>query len=503
MIVDELPKQIDITIFAHFLSWKAAKWDVSKNALFVAFLFSLIYYNNLQQYPPNTLHSFNQIIKMKQLPKPPAILFIFIQMALFLSCSKKDIEFGNDMGETFTKIQQIDTVSVHLSTFVQDSFVTSSINEFIAGSYRDSLLGTIKAKAFVQLLPALGAELADDAVFDSLSFVVKWNGYYYGDTTQLQTITINELAAPIAYTYSSYIYNTSSFADKPVPLGAKSSFIYPTRGDSVIVRLSQSKGQELFDKIKQKDVEMQTADAFLQYFNGVSINISSPSPSAVYGFKMTADTIYMRLHYHTLNPLPENKFLDFHFYNNLYSNQIITDRTGTTMSGLINNEISASRTGNQAFAQSGTGVLLKMTFPTLRNILQLDTSVRLLKANLVLKVPKGSFDGKSLLPEVLYFAQTDASNSFGAFLTNPLGEFIAAIPTYDYLYGGATTYTVDLTTSINELMRTGGSENNGLFLFESPPGAAGRINRAIINSSAAAIDPSQLVLSLLIINADK
>lgn len=435
---------------------------------------------------------------MNHFRRQPYQLFLCIAILLATGCTKKDIEFGNELGETYTNLLQVDTVSVNMSTYLLDSFATNGIDNFLAGSYQDSLLGDISAKAYVQLLPELGTTMEDDAVFDSLSFVIKPNDYYYGDTTQVQTITVRELAAPIEYRYGSSIYNTSSFGEKSTPLGSRSIRISPVKDDSIILSLDATKGLELFNKIKQSASEMQTADEFLNYFKGVSISIRSAAASAVFGLTKSAGAIYMRLHYHTTMPYPEAKYKDFSFYENLYSNQITSNRSGTPLASLSNNEISSALTGNRAFTQAGAGVMLKMTFPTLRNILQLDPTVRLLKATLTLKVPSGTYDGKQSLPPSLMLLQTDATNAAGSAIYNTAGDaVVTATPTYDNLYGAATTYNFELTSYFNTLLTTAGSEGNGLFLLEAYPGDAGTVNRVVISSSSSTVDNSQLVLSLL------
>jgi hypothetical protein len=430
--------------------------------------------------------------------KPRLLLFVFLFS--LAACTKKDIQFANDLGESYTNLVQVDTVSVNLSTFVLDSFATNNISDFVAGRYADSLLGTVKAKAYVQLMPALAQTLEDGAVYDSLCFVIKPNQYSYGDTTKAQTISIHELTAPIEYSYGTSIYNTSSFAEKTTALGSKTMIVYPHLTDSIVVRLDDEKGKEFFTKIQQQTPEMQTSDDFLNYFKGVSINFNSAAPSAVYGFGKDAASLYMRLYYHTSFPEPEEKWKDFSYYSNLSSNQILTDRSGTALAGAANSEVPSSQAGNRAFTQAGTGVLLKLTFPTLRNVLQLGPTVKLLKATLTLNVPAQRYDGKTPLPSSLQLWRTDASNTIGAALYNTDGSTaLSSAPVYDNLYDGATYYSFDLTSYINSNLTTSGSESDGLFLMETTPGSSGKINRAVINSPASAVAPSQLVLSLLTI----
>lgn len=422
------------------------------------------------------------------------LLFIIVQLT---ACTKKDIEFGNALGESYSDLVQVDTVSVHFATYAVDSFATNTSTDFIAGTYADSLLGTVKAKAYLQLMPELAQTLEDGALYDSLCFVIKLNQYSYGDTTKPQTISINELAEPLAYSYGTSIYNTSSFPERATALGTKTLTIYPHLTDSIMMRLSDAKGQELFTKMQQGAAEMQTADAFLAYFNGVAINFNT-APSAVYGFDRNSTSLYMRLYYHTSNPYPESKWKDFSYHTNLSSNQIIADRSGTGLASQVGKEMPSAATGNKAFTQSGTGLLLKMTYPTLKSVLQLDPTVKLLRATLVLKVRPQSYDAKTPLPSSLMLYQTDASNTIGAALYNAAGNAaLTSSPSYDNIYDGITYYSFDLTNYMNNNLKTSGSESSGLFLVENIPGNSSKINRAAINDQTLNAASSQLILSLL------
>lgn len=426
-------------------------------------------------------------------------LFFALFLFSLAACTKKDIQFANELGESYSKIVQVDTVGIQLSTYIVDSFATNNNSDFIAGSYADSLLGNVKAKAYVQLMPTeLAQTLDEDAVYDSLCFVIKLNQYSYGDTIKQQTISIRELSQAIDSTNGSFIYNTSSFAEKATSLGAKTMIVYPHQADSIVIKLSDTKGKELFAKIQQQATELQTTDAFLTYFKGVSINFTSATSSAVYGFAKDAASIYMRLYYHTSFPYPESKWTDFPYYSNLSSNQILIDRSGTALASVANREVASSLTGNKAFTQVGAGVITKLTYPTLRNVLQLDPTVKLLKATLSLKVPAQSYDASSPLPSSLQLWQTDASNVIGAALYNADGSMaLSAAPVYDNLYDGTTYYSFDLTAYISSVLNTSGSESSGLLLMEALPGSSSKISRAVFNSQAVTAAPSQLVLTLL------
>src|SRR5688572_26277430 len=67
------------------------------------------------------------------------------------ACVKKNIQFGTDLGETYTRIIEMDTVGINMSTYLIDSFSTSNVDQFLIGRYRDTSFGLITAKPFLQL----------------------------------------------------------------------------------------------------------------------------------------------------------------------------------------------------------------------------------------------------------------------------------------------------------------------------------------------------------------
>ena len=138
--------------------------------------------------------------------------------------------------------------------------------------------------------PKAKSTVAENAVYDSLVLIIKLNKYYYGDSTQSVTIDVHELNETIVLGYNEELYNTSNFPVKSPILGSKQLRIYPNIHDSIIVRLDQAKGLELFGKIKSKADELTSAENFLNYFKGIRISMPDaasgelmdlPAPQAI------------------------------------------------------------------------------------------------------------------------------------------------------------------------------------------------------------------------------
>ena len=425
------------------------------------------------------------------------LLLIIIGSFLFQSCYRNDISFGNLPDNNYSNVVYTDTVEPILSTVTLDSFVTNNVSSFLLGKYNDPYLGIISAKPFFQMtILSDTVNIPSTAVYDSLYFIARPNKYYYGDTSRVQTIYVNELADYINYAYSNYIFNTASFPVMPTPLGSKTLKIRPSADTSIMIRLSDVKGQEFFSKLQQRADEILTDASFQNYFKGISLSVDDIDTSAVYGLNSSATDMVMRVFYHNTVPYFQSKWVDFTLKTGAYSfNQIIPNRTGTFLqsSSSGTNEFPSKQTDNTAFTQYGTGVLLKITFPSLKGIATTDKIVKLQKAELLMRPMGGSYDfNKFKLPASLSLVQTNGTNTLGATTAGGLA------PVTDEIYGSGAYYRVDLTSYINKLLTTTGSEDEGLFFigYNSSPNA----DRAVIGNDKQAIYKTRLLVTAVIIN---
>lgn len=432
------------------------------------------------------------------------VLTLVLMATVLFSCYKKEINFGDDPENNYTRLVYTDTITVRHSTVLTDSFITSGLSNMLIGKYQDPYLGTVDTRAFFRFNTiSSSAEIPTNAVYDSLTLILRLNHYYYGDTSLPQTINVDELSQAISLSYADQLYNTSDVAVKSPSLGKRTIRIRPAKDDSITIRLDDVKGMELFNKIKQRSTEITDPSEFLNYFKGVRISVNSSDLTAVYGMK-AADSIVMRLNYHTISPLPENKFLDFTMETGSYSfNQITPDRSGTGLpsSAAGGREIASSQTNGMAFTQYGTGLLLKLTFPSLRTLLNNDDIVRLLKADLIVRPVQQSFDyNRHKLPAKLYLASTNGTNSIGATIPDSTGADQLIEPAFDFIHGENTHYRFNVTGYINELLTTTGTSDYGFFLMEELSTSTRQVTRAVINADGTGHYKTELLLDLIIIN---
>jgi hypothetical protein len=112
---------------------------------------------------------------------------------------------GSDYLSINNKVVLIDTMTVEMSTINFDSLVTSSQSRILVGNYDDPIFGKIKSSSYFQLstdtyslCTAGGSDTdATNYVLDSISMILRYDNYYYGDTTKAQTFNIHRLTQKV------------------------------------------------------------------------------------------------------------------------------------------------------------------------------------------------------------------------------------------------------------------------------------------------------------------
>lgn len=406
-----------------------------------------------------------------------------------MACYKNEIKFGNLDDDNYTRLITIDTITPVISTVVLDSFPTSGTQNLLIGRWDDPFLGTTMASTYFQVgLPANVTSITfpNDAVYDSLAITLKPNKRFYGDTSQAQTYSVYELAYQPDYTYASKLFNTSVTSKLSMPVASVTRLIRPNRGDSLHIRLPDSKGNELFNKIRLQTAEVKSEDAFLNYLRGFCIQVNAQDKGAIFGFNADS-SVMMKLYYHTTIPVYQEHVILFSLARTDYQyNQVVSNRSNTALEPTFKGqtEFFTSEAYPFGFTQAGTGVMMKIKFPSLRNLLGMSSVVKLLNAKLIIKPVEQTFDDYGYqLPDTLFLAQTDATNTIGNALPGADGVSTQyAAPSFDYIYRLNTQYAFDVSSYINYLLTTAGNTEGGFLVLEEYPGSAKKLNRALMGA---------------------
>ncbi len=208
-------------------------------------------------------------------------------LATILSCGTDtdagEFVIGSDYLALSNKVILIDTVTVEMSTVNFDSLVTSSQSRILIGNYDDPIFGNGGSDTETT-----------NYVFDSLAMILKYDNYYYGDTTKVQTFDIHRLTQRVKpNTEDDSFYNNSVLSYSDESIGTISYKPRPIEKDSITIKMNDAFGAAIFQKLKKREIT--DFDSFSEYLKGLVLVSSASNSSSVVGFK--AGMSKVRLYY--------------------------------------------------------------------------------------------------------------------------------------------------------------------------------------------------------------
>ncbi len=431
--------------------------------------------------------------------KIPFLLLLLLSFAWF-ACKKVDIQFGQQfLDNDYTQVINVDSFTADLSTVYVDSFITSGKGVSLLGGYTDPIFGRVTVNNYLELAPPTYVDSFATATYDSLALILVPDKSYYGDTSGTVHVNVNRLAESITGYEDNLqiIYNTHQFAVTSPPIGSADVAIRPLRSDTIKVRLDDNLGRELLRKLQDpNDNDIKTNDAFLQYFKGIRLS-SNNNSKVVFG---CSDSVVMRLYYKLPGLYLQSKKLDFAIINPTthHFNNISVDRSATVLKNLATvKQIPSSLTGNTAFTSYLAGAMVKIRFPSARDILKLPNFTKIIKATLVVRPIRGSYNANFDLPPLLRLSTTTQLNQIGsdlAIITAGTSSAQTGNLVVDYLYGENTSYAYDVTAYIKNLTLDGTINANGLLLLPPSPALETRFNRISVGDKNNASNKTQLLI---------
>lgn len=379
----------------------------------------------------------NSIIKI--LPKQLLLCFSFA--VLFVAGCRKGDQIGLPKEESPISIEMTDTVTVIASTFLLDSLPTSNTGSILLGQVDDPDFGKTRLSSYFQVgIPVLNnGTIPDDAVFDSLSLVLKYNKYVYGDTNAMQRFSVHQLTKRIKlikveqavepeerpiFVKEEALYSTSKFAYDPVPLGEISALPKPFSGDSLSIPLKNSLGQELLKMLADKDARLSNNEDFLNYFKGLALTTGANGKSIV-GFDAENAKIVLYYNYKGSDGFPKKGTVQLSLNDKQYQfNHVDADRNKTRLAALNYNsrELSAATTDKELFVQGLTGIVTKISLPGLTTFLQ-QPGIGVNTAELIIETESSSY-AVFKAPQELNLFISNASNTPTQVVTNADGKSI-------------------------------------------------------------------------------
>ena len=377
----------------------------------------------------------------------------------------------------------VDTMTVQVSTVLLDSIPTSSTGLMLMGGYSDPMLGNLTAKGYIQVSNPTWAP-ATVAFFDSLVLRTAYSGYYYGDTTQVQTIEVHRVTKDFktydlpfywynegqysAFYKASSLYNTTKTPVESTPLGSRQVILRPLGKDTLQIRLDDALGKEWLAGTQAQLPNLVETARFLTYFKGVSIENASAQPSCVVG--LNTDGMKIRLYYKEyVEDKLTQKYQDFAFSTSLFNySSIQADRSATNLKDIeTTGEVISTASDDQVYVQAGTGLVTKIRFPHVHKTIDGTQTLLVNQAQLLIEPVKDSFDKDRPYPKTLTIYKTDRSNLPLAQLSADYNPSAGQSASYsqDKEYQTSSGYTFNITQYVTGLVGTEGNTDNALLLM--------------------------------------
>ncbi|MBI1938584.1 MAG: DUF4270 family protein [Ignavibacteriales bacterium] len=372
-----------------------------------------------------------------------ALLIIFSFGLFFTACKENSTEFtlGEKYIESQTNLTLIDTFSVSLSTVIQDTLVTSGTGSMLIGNYSDAVFGKVTCSSYSQIgIPDNSGSIDNDDVYDSLSLVISYNKYFYGDTTGSQKISVHQLTEKIKLDDNDVITSGTEFNCDAEPIG---SIIYTPQPnntiDTLTIRISDRIGLDLFDKLKSKSEFIADDESFINYFHGLVLKADDSYEGSIIGFSAADLKLVLYTSRYEETDVEEINY-EFPLNNSVKQfNNIKHDFSSTQLNSLVEqrSEQSSDKTEGHSFLQGGVGLFVKVKFPTLPEIFLKERGT-IMKAQLLLAPLKGSYDSFDLPTDLILYKSDKLNQRTYAHSTSTLNV--------DELYHEETNYTFDITS---------------------------------------------------------
>ncbi|WP_237732308.1 DUF4270 family protein [Flavobacterium sp. UGB4466] len=416
---------------------------------------------------------------------------LFLAMTLFSCGTDSDTgEFvvGSDYLAVGNKVILIDTMTVEMSTINFDSLITSGKNRILIGNYEDPIYGKVKSNSYFQLasdsysLKNDGSDTeSTNYVFDSISMILKYDKYYYGDTTRVQTFNIHRLNQKVKPNINDKnFYNNSVLSYSDESLGTISYKPRPVGKDSISLKMDNAFGVALFQKLKKREIT--DFDSFSEYLKGLVLVPSVSNSANVIGFHVASSKVRLYYSKYQANTEEVPYILDFKISDaQKQFNAVSLDKTGTIIQNLpaSNSKLSSALTNRQGFIQSGTGVACRIDFPNIKQLKRISANGAIVDAQLFLKPVNNTYSEKYPLEDSLKVYVSDNLNRISTSLVNSAGTAVFGILNKKKdEFNENVGYSVPIGYFLQKEMLKQSSSRSSLIL--TLPGISKTVNRIVL-----------------------
>ncbi|MEO1262037.1 MAG: DUF4270 family protein [Bacteroidota bacterium] len=438
----------------------------------------------------------NYCFKYRQQGRMPLLWSLCFAAMLMFGCNEESsigVDFFDDELVTFSVI---DTLSLRVGTVMADSLATNLTDRILVGHHEDEISGKLSASAFFQLRIGESASLEEGTtIFDSLTLVLNYDGYYFYDTSHLQSFQVFRLTEdlePDEDTGNFYIFD--SFERELLPIGEKTFRPRPGKNEALEIRLSDDLGKELLKKIIDRDDELSSTEDFLDFFKGIAVVPDNTFNGAVVGFGLSSE---MRLYYSDNSELPVmQETIVFPAQGAAYFTRIENDRSSTPLAILQTDEdfLNSQVSGSQSYIHAGVGLFTRIEIPFLNSLQEENEQFIISNARLRFYPILEQGESQDELPVLLNVLWADEENDVLAVNGRSAQLF------KDLDFGRDTYYEVDITDFVLTQLETGEPDGLGLLLSLTSPPMNGGVHRISIGDGRNDQKEMELQLFLLDLN---
>jgi hypothetical protein len=427
------------------------------------------------------------------------IVFLFSVFFLGLyACSSNDtFTIGDELVSASTDVLYNDSSTLRFYTIVQDSVKTSGTEKALVGRYSDGNFGTVTSTSFFQVTSPTYSTLNTDATFDSITLSLYSSGYTYGDTTKNFTIEVRKIKGDLSQNLdvNGYRYNVDTIEyHRDSVLAIKTFEVQPKFRRRLDITLDAEFGAKLFTMALNKNVNLTNSTYFLQYFPGIALVGNSASNPCIMSFSVD-DSSYMRMYYQSGGTVSSQKYMDFKITNADYQfNHVVADRSGSPLNTLTGqeDEVISTLCNNESYCQASLGLLTKIEIPYLRNLVELDENIKILKAQLVLNAVAGTYHTVSLPTSLVLYDINTTNNELGSTVINSSGYQVTGTPLIDSEYGTDMQYTFDITYYIASMVATTSYDTPAITVILPSSLYNSTLNRAVFGDRTSSTNISKL-----------
>ena len=415
----------------------------------------------------------------------------FLLLLGLLACNEQNSEalVGEDFVDSSTKVFFIDTLNIISSSFQFDSLVVSNPNRLLIGSYRDEVFGRINSKSYVQLSPS-SFDIENDAQFDSIELVLKYDKYFYNDTIPAQEFKVFEVDQTIEPDEGNY-YNTTNFRYKDAPIALKEFLPKINKVDSLVIKIADSYGRSLFTKFIENEINNE--DEFLDDFKGLLVEGTRETNTTILGFSLDS---YMRMYYSLDNEIEaDGRVLDFSFNAGNTFNNISSNKSTTYFESIDDQEdyLSSDEADELSFIQSGIGIVTRIDIPNINALNNIQGQGRILDAKLKMTLKRNSSTNNLFTDGNLLAFIIDRKSNVLADLTFDGSVPVTSVIEISDSEFDADTYVMDMMSFIDLKQQ---ETNEPFFLAIYPEEFTSSVNRYVLNGNEAE-DNLRLKLELI------